>query len=283
MCIPTEQKAELQKRKVEDLLARGVKGITISPTDPRNQTGWLDEIAARTVLITHDSDAPKSRRLCFVGMDNYAAGRTCGELVREAMPDGGTVAMFVGSIDAENGRQRRQGVIDVLLERPADPDRFDAQEGELKGTKYTVVGTFTDGSDRPKGKANAQDALTRWPQLGCLVGLYEYNAPLILEAVRSAKAVGKVQIVGFDENALTLKGVAEGQIHGTVVQDPFNYGYQSIKLLASLARAPDAAARQALLPKNGFLDIPVRAIRRANVAAFEQELAEKLGKPKSGK
>ena len=76
-----------QKRMLEELLTLGVDGIAVSPIDPDNQTDILNTCAAQTKLITHDSDAPKSNRICYVGMSNYDAGRMCGELVREAIPD----------------------------------------------------------------------------------------------------------------------------------------------------------------------------------------------------
>ncbi len=275
---PPTGKPDEQKRILEDLLARGVAGIAVSPIDPQNQTGFLDQVAARTLLVTHDSDAPQSRRLCYIGVDNYQAGRLCGELIREALPQGGTVVLLVGGLDADNARRRRQGVIDVLLERPADPLRFDPQDAELKGARYTVLATFTDQTDPQKAKAAAQDALTRWQDLGCMVGLYEYEPPIILEAVKEAGRLGSVKMVAFDENEATMAGVEAGHIHATIVQDPYGYGRESVRLLAALAREPDAAKRAALLPKGGFLDIPARAIRTAEIAAFRQELQQKLGR-----
>jgi len=109
---------EDQKRMVQDLLTQGIDGVAISPIDPDNQGDLLKEIADHTNLITHDSDAPNSPRLCYVGMDNYTAGRMCGELVKAAMPDGGSVMIFVGRLEQLNARQRQQGVIDELLGRP---------------------------------------------------------------------------------------------------------------------------------------------------------------------
>src|SRR5688572_15808787 len=85
-----------QKRMVEGLLARGIDGVAISPVDAKNQVDLINEVAARCPVITHDSDAPDSKRLCFVGMDNYKAGRAAGRLVKDALPDGGKVMIFVG-------------------------------------------------------------------------------------------------------------------------------------------------------------------------------------------
>lgn len=276
--MPPNGTAEEQKRILEDLLSRGVHGIALSPKDPENMTGLLDRIAARTLLITHDSDAPQSRRLCYVGMDNYEAGRLCGQLVKEALPGGGAVVLLVGNLDQDNARRRRQGVIDELLDRDRNPRRFDAQDAVLRGGRYEIRATFTDQFDRQKGKAAAQDALARWHDIGCMVGLFEYEPPLLLEAVRSAGRQQQVRIVAFDENEETLQGIVAGTVHGTVVQNPFEYGRRSMELLSRLAREPDPQRRAALLPEGAFVDIPARTIRRDNVQEYWADLKAKTGR-----
>ena len=111
-----------QKRMIQDLLTRGIDGIAISPIDPDNQTDLLNEAAQQTHLITQDSDAPDSNRLCYVGMDNYIAGRMCGELVKEVLPEGGNVMIFVGRLAQLNAQQRRAGLIDELLDRERETE-----------------------------------------------------------------------------------------------------------------------------------------------------------------
>ncbi len=278
--MPANGTADEQKRILEDLLAKGVQGIALSPKDPENMTALLDKVASRAVLITHDSDAPKSKRLCYIGMDNYDAGRMCGQLVKQALPGGGAVVILVGNLDQDNARRRRQGVIDELLGRTHDATRFDKQDAVCKGDLYEIRATFTDQFDRQKGKAAAQDALTRWSDVACMVGLFEYEPPLMLEAVKSANRLGKVALVGFDENEATLQGIVDGHIHGTVVQNPYEYGRRSMELLAKLVAEVDAKKREALLPKGGFLDIPARQIKRDNVRAFWDDLLQKTGKKK---
>ena len=172
-----------QKRMVEALLARGIDGIAISPIDPDNQTDLLNEAATHTNLITHDSDAPASNRLCFIGIDNYSAGRECGKLVKEALPDGGNIMIFVGRLEQLNARQRRQGVIDELLDRSFDPERRDPNSGPVRGEKYTVLDTRTDQFDYAKAKAQVEDAIAKYPDLHGVVGLFAYNPPLALEAI----------------------------------------------------------------------------------------------------
>jgi ribose transport system substrate-binding protein len=264
-----------QKRMIEDLLTKGIDGIAVSPIDPDNQTDLLNQAAKYTNLITHDSDAPDADRLCYIGMDNYIAGRLCGDLVKEAMPDGGKLAIFLGRMEQDNARRRRQGVIDSILERSEDPSRFDPPGSEIKEGKWHIVGTYTDQFDRAQGKANAEDAISRHPDLDGMVGLFAYNPPLMLEALKQADKLGEVQVIGFDEAEETLQAIIDGTVYGTVVQNPFEYGRQSVRVLAGLARGQSLADLG--IPESGFLDIEARQIRQDNVAEFWAELKKNLG------
>ena len=264
---------EDQKRTVEDLLTRGVDGIAISPIDPANQTEILNKAAANTRLITHDSDAPESNRLLYIGMDNYKAGRMCGQLVKEALPKGGKVMLFIGRLEQDNARRRRQGVIDEMLGRSEDPKRYDPPGDVISGNGFTVLGTLTDQFDRAKGKANAEDSMARYPDLDAMVGLFGYNPPLLIEALDRAGKLGKIKLIAFDEADETLDGIKKGTVYGTVVQNPYMYGYRSVEVLAELAKGNKSA-----IPADKFIDIPARYIRKDNVEEFWNDLKAKLKK-----
>ncbi len=261
-----------QRRLVQDLLARGVDGIAISPSDPKNQGGLLDEIAANADLITHDSDAPESSRLVYVGMDNYEAGRMCGRLLKKAMPDGGSVVLFIGLLGQLNADLRRQGVIDELLDRSHDSSRRDPVDQVIEGDKYTILDTRVDQFDFARAKGQAEDALARYPDLDAMIGLFVYNPPQILEAVREAGKLDQITIVGFDEDDDTLQAIKDGTVVGTVVQNPYRYGYESVRVLAALARGD-----RSVLPESKFIDIPAREITAENVDAFWAELKQLVG------
>lgn len=262
-----------QKSKLEDLLAKGVDGISVAAIDPVNQAGLFDEVAENSILITMDTDAPSTKRQVYVGMDNYDAGWMCGELVKEAIPNGGEVVLFIGRLEQDNAKRRRQGVIDCLLERKKDSSRYDAPGQSQIGRKYTVLATLTDQFDRAKGKANVEDMLTKHEGVAAMVGLFAYNPPLILEALKQAGKVGEVKVVGFDEDDVTLQAIKDGTVHGTVVQDPYEYGNRSIKILHALA-----SGDMSVIPESNFIDIPARQIRKASVNNFWKDLNSKLGK-----
>lgn len=261
-----------QQRIVEELLAAGVDGLAISPVDGENQAELVNYAAGVTHVITHDSDAPGTARRCYVGMDNYDAGWLAGELVMEALPGGGKVAILVGRLEQDNARRRRQGVIDALYGRAKDPSRYDAP-GSLRDTEnsWVVVDTRTDQFDQARAKANAQELLTVHEDLACFVGLFAYNTPIILTVLGEAGRLGAVQVVAFDEDFATLDGIEAGHVHATVVQGPYDYGYESVRILAGLARGDES-----VLPPDGFLDVQAKIIRPSDVAEFRARLERYL-------
>src|SRR2546421_696055 len=112
--IPGEGTAAEQRRILDDLLAKGINGIAISPVDPNNQTQMINEAAKQVLVVTQDSDAPQSDRACYIGTDNVAAGRQAGELIKEALPQGGKIMVFVGMRDARNAQERFKCIQEAL-------------------------------------------------------------------------------------------------------------------------------------------------------------------------
>ena len=254
--LPSTGTAQEQQTIVQDMITVGVSGIAISPKDPANQTDMLNKAAAKVNLVTQDSDAPQSNRLCYIGTDNYQAGVAAGELIKETLPNGGKIMLFVGTLDAQNAQDRRKGIEDTL-----------------KGTNIEIIATRTDETDRLKAKSNAQDALVAYQDLACLVGLWSYNGPALLNGVRDSGKLGQVKIVCFDEEEETLQGVKDGHISGTIVQQPFEFGYQSVKLLVALAKGD-----KSMVPPSKQLIIPVRTITKENIDEFWTQLKQLTGK-----
>ncbi|MEC9092733.1 MAG: substrate-binding domain-containing protein, partial [Planctomycetota bacterium] len=224
-------RAANQQAELEKLIANKFQGIAVSPVDPDNQTDILNQVGENAEYITHDSDAPKSNRKLYIGMSNYDAGFMVAELVKQACPDGGNVVLFIGSIDQLNGKLRRQGVIDGLLGRSKDEKRSDPNDKEIKGDKYTILTTYIDGFDEALKTSQPEQALAKYKDIACMVGLFEYNPPKIFGALKSDNQLGKIKVVGFDENIETLQQIREGNCQGTVVQNPYQYGYQSVQVL----------------------------------------------------
>jgi ribose transport system substrate-binding protein len=264
-----------QQEIVDKLLVMGVKGIAVSPCDAKNQAVYFDKVAEQVSLVTQDSDLPPgSKRICYLGTDNYGAGKAAGQLVKEILPDGGKIVVLVGSLDAKNAQERRKGVLDELA------GVKDAPGPKMYG-KYELIDTYTDDGKQELCKTKVDNVLVQYgndplhdPAKLCLVGLWAYNPPAALEAVKSNAAMkGKVKIVGFDEHEQTLAGIQEGSIHGTVVQAPYEFGYEAVRILAGLARND-----KKVLPEGGIKYIPHQVIKQADVSAFQAKLKEQRGK-----
>lgn len=271
--MPTREggRAANQKRILEQLLSQGVDGIAVSPVDPANQTDILNEVGDNCFFVTHDSDAPGTNRRLYIGMSNYDAGRMVGELVKKTLPEGGNIVLFIGSMEQDNAKLRRQGVIDEILERSHDPSRFDEPAGEIQGDKYTILATLVDDFDDVRKKELPEQTLAKYKKIDCMVGLFEYNPPFIFDALKSAGKLGEVRVVGFDENDRTLEEIANGNCAGTVVQNPYMYGYRSVEILDRLIKG------EAVESQDGFVDIPARKITKENVAEFRKELKSLVG------
>lgn len=254
--IPSDGTAAEQRRIIDDLLAKGVSGIAISPVDPTNQTQMINALAKQLVVITQDSDAPNSDRACYLGTDNQAAGRQAGQLIKEALPQGGKIMIFVGKMDAQNAQDRFRGI-----------------KQALDGSNIEIIDVRTDDTDTVRAKANAADTLVKYPEIAALVGLWNYNGPAILNAVKDADKVGTVKIVCFDEDDATLAGVKEGSIYATVVQQPYEFGYQSVQLMAKIL-----SGDRSVIPSNKQMIIPTLVIKRDNVDEFTKKINQLRGR-----
>lgn len=256
MEIPGQSSAAEQRRILDALLARKVAGVSISAVDPAHATEELNKVAASAALFTSDSDAPESKRLVYIGTDNVAAGRQAGGEILKALPEGGKIMLFVGSMDNANARERVDGIKEAI-----------------KGSKVEIIDVRTDEIDFVKAKRNVEDTLSKYADVALLVGLYSYNTPQIYNAVKEAGKAGKVKIIGFDEDIQTLKGISDGTIISTIVQQPFEFGYQSMIGLDKVIKGD-----KSWIPADGRMIVPTKVIDKSNVADFSATMKAMLKK-----
>jgi ribose transport system substrate-binding protein len=253
---PEQAAAAVQQRVLDDLVAAGAAGIMVSAVDPKNQTEQLNKVAAQALLFTTDSDAPQSKRVGYIGSSNTDLGKEAGKMMLKALPNGGKCIGFVGLPGADNARERIEGVKETI-----------------KGSKVELVDVRGDEIDQTRAKRNVEDALAAMPDVACLVGFYSYNTPRIYEVLKEAGKLNKIKIIGFDEDPITLGGVKEGSISGTVVQQPFEWGYQGMKLMAKYLEGDKSG-----VPANGIIIVPGKVIDKSNVDDFMASMKQMLGK-----
>lgn len=251
---PAQGTAAAQNAMMDDLVAAGVDAIMISSVDPKTSTDAFNRIAAQIPLFTTDSDAPQSNRIAYVGSSNKDAGLQAGEQMKKALPDGGKCMGFVGYLGAENAVERIEGFREAVA-----------------GSNVELVDVRGDDVDFARARSNVDDVLAANPEITCMVGFYSYNPPKIYEALQAAGKLGEITVIGFDEDPVTLGAVKDGSFAATIVQQPYEFGYQGMKLMAAYLGGDKSG-----IPENGLIIVPTKAIDQSNVDAFAEDLKAKL-------
>lgn len=252
-----------QKRVFQDAMAAGADGIAVSPIQADAFAAVIDEAIGKGVpVITFDSDSANSKRLAYIGTNNYEAGKRAGEEAVKLLPNGGKFVAFVGNMSAQNARDRYQGFLDGVKGHNIEP----------------LQPPFEDDKDVARARRNVQDAISRYgAELSMMVGLYSYNPPAIVDEVKAKNLRGKIKIVGFDGEPKTQKALEDGMIDATIVQKPYDFGKLATKLLYLINRKGLKAAMEEMKPaleSDGMkidgnnIDTGVKVITPANAAEF---------------
>ena len=187
-------------------------------------------------IITVDSDLDRSKfrdaRYAFIGTDNLAGGRELGKCIAGLRPNGGEYITFVGHTGAQNAMDRVQGV----------------REGA--GPRFKSLDNMGDETDPNRARENVRNAIVNHPGLTTLVGIWSYNAPAIVDVVKETKVRDKYNVVVFDAEPLAIGQMGEGFIDAMVVQNPYQMGYQGVRLLKALYEKDDATVKK-MLPNQG--------------------------------
>ena len=190
-------------------------------------------------VVTIDSDVDRrlfpDARYAFIGSNNPAAGRELGVAAKGLRPEGGTFVTFVGRTSAQNAIERIGG--------------FGAGAGE----KFKGLEPMGDQNDRNRAQQNVRDAVANHPELNTLVGIWSYNAPAIVDVVEEKKIRDKMTVVVFDAEPGAITKMGEGQIDAMIVQNPFQMGYQGVRLMKALIAGDDATVKE-LFPNYGQPD-----------------------------
>ncbi len=212
-----------------------VGGVAISAVaaDNVNVAEELKKLKEKGIaVVTFDSDVDRAKfrkvRTAFIGTDNFLGGKELGVCAKQLIPDGGEFVTFVGFASAQNAQDRIGGFV------------------EGAGDKLKSADAMTDDTDRSKARENVRNAIRNHPNLKLLAGIYSYNAPAIVDVVKELGKRDAMKIVAFDAEPLAVKEMSAGQIDAMIVQNPYQMGYQSVKLLKALITDDEATVKEML-------------------------------------
>ncbi|MFB0545677.1 MAG: substrate-binding domain-containing protein [Anaerolineae bacterium] len=218
---PAEWDASLEARAIEELTARGVAGILTTAGDAAPMVPSIDAaIEAGIPVVTFDSDAPASKRLCFCGTHNYNAGYKAGEAMAEWLEGKGKIAIstFPGP---DHLVKRVNGFLDALAANAPDIETI----------------TVNDEGKVEVAEAQLTAALQADPEINGIFAAHGNPGPGGCAAVRTVGRVGEVQVMGFDFGMPNIELIEKGEMKATVGQNPYLMGFTSM-LLAYGAKYP---------------------------------------------
>ncbi|MGQ9730361.1 MAG: sugar-binding protein [Candidatus Zipacnadales bacterium] len=255
---PQQGTLQEQRRLLEEFEAAGVDGIAISPRESEPLVPVIDKlIDGGTIVVCMDSDASTSKRLAYIGTNNYEAGKVAGEAAVKVFGDQGAKLIgFVGDRAAENAKERIDGFTEVA-----------------KHHGIELIEVREDDADPAKARRNAEDAIQAFPDVNGFLGIWSYDAPAITQAVIAANKQDKINIVSFDAEPQTLIHLQKGEIEATVVQKPYLFGYLSVQLIYA-AKVLGIEAVKEMLPEDGVIDTGVTVVTPENIKPFMDYLKE---------
>lgn len=236
-------------------------GILISVSRPDLfQDAISTAISYGIPVITVDADAPESRRVMFVGTDNFRAGQESGKRMAAILKGKGNVVVITipGQLNLD---ERAHGVADSLKKYP--------------GVK--VIQTLDDNGD-PRVANDSISALIK--------GKANFDGVICLEASGGSGAAealhrldlqGKIPVVAFDKDPNTLDWIERGVINVTIAQKPYEMSYYGLKFLDDLHHNAVhefkewRTAPSYPLPK--WVDTGTAVVDKENLATFREALA----------
>lgn len=247
-----------------------VAAVIISPLSATNAAiaDELKKLKAQGVIIgCFDSDLdPKFQtiREFYVGTNNTRGGEVLGTAAKNLKPEGGEYVQFVGTDSQQNARQRMDGFTKAV------GDQFQQKDRRL------------DDADRTRARDNVRTAISNYPDLSILVGIWSYNAPAIVDVVKEKDARDRFTIVTFDAEQLAIQQMGEGMIDTMVVQNPFGMGYEAVRY-AFAKLTDDQTTVKEMFPNMGqpegeILDTGLKVVVPSSDSPLKAEMFDSYGK-----
>jgi ribose transport system substrate-binding protein len=255
---PDKYDPAAQHEAFQRVLSKKPAGILLSAADPELVKPDIQAAVSQGVpVITVDSDAPTSKRLFFIGTDNYKAGMMGGQLAAKQLNGKGTVMIF-SMPEQVNLKERLHGYQDAFAAHP-----------QIKITEVVDIhGNPTVAFDKTMElveKKTLPDALVCLEAIAC---------PEVADVLDRKSVKGKV-VVAMDTDERTLAAIQKGTISATIAQKPYTMAYFGVRILDSLVHhkvtLESNFAQESRSPVPTFVDTGATLIDRSNVESFLKE------------
>jgi ribose transport system substrate-binding protein len=259
MVGPNRYDAKAEREDLQTAIHDKPAGILISAADPDLVTADIDSAVQQGIpVITIDADAPASKRLFFIGSDNYRIGRLGGELLVKSLGGKGNVVMFT--------YPRQNNLI----------ERQHGYESVFEGYPNIQVNQAVDVQGDPAiAYKTSKQLLSSKAKVDAFVCLVALACPQVGDVVSETNTTGKLTIIAMDTDPITLKWIQQGVITATIAQKPFTMAYVGVKLLDDIHHHRPASltanfAQDAMSPFPSRVDTGTFIVDKQNVSTFVQ-------------
>ena len=192
------------------------------------------------------------------------------ELLKEALPEGGKVAVLVASLAKTNAAARVEGFREELTGA--------GEEEGAEATNFEVLDLVFDGGDPAVCADKLSALLAEDDGVAAVVGTFGYHGPIAIEQAAKLSGDRELVVIAFDEDERTLAGVADGTAYATIVQDPFMFGFEAIQRLEQVR-----SGQYLEMPIARQVDVGVHClqVKKDNLEEFRANLAERLASAKT--
>jgi ribose transport system substrate-binding protein len=252
---PSQGQLPTQVSEFETLASTGATGYFTSVIDPVSEGSIINKAVAKGVdVVAIDSPVPPAdaKTFTFIGTPNVTAGVAAGDAMKKALPNGGDVAILVGSLTATNVIQRTEGFMQAI-----------------KGSNIKVIATENDNGVAATAATNADTVIAANPTLKGIYGEYSYDGPAAAVAVKSKGDVGKIAVVADDNEPGTITGLQNGSVVASILQQPFMQGYLGAYVTAAMKVLGSAKVATIMKPflTDGVISTGVGTLTKANLSA----------------
>jgi len=205
-----------QIKLLEKAIASKVDGIIVQSLDEEAFTPIINKAISKNIpIITIDTDAKASRRLSYVGTDNFAAGQLLGKTVVDMTTGQHKIGVIIGSESSDNQQERLDGFLSVIKQHP----------------RLEVVEVQASNISRIQASIQADIMLRKYPDISVMVGTSALDAIGMTVAVKNLQR-SDIQIFGFDDVEETLLAIKKGEITATIIQKPYEMGFIAVQLMS---------------------------------------------------
>jgi ribose transport system substrate-binding protein len=256
---PQNYDANAEKDALDRAVQKRASGVLLAVTDPAVLKDSINKaIAAGIPVITIDSDAPASKRLFFIGTNNYEVGFTGGQRLAQELHGKGNVVVFTMP-DQANLQDRLRGYKDALARTP---DIKVTRIVDIQGDPRIAFDTTTEIVGKEKDKVNA------------FVCLEAQSGKEVAGVLNSYHVTGKT-VMAMDTDRETLDWIKKGVIAATIAQKPYTMAFVGLQMLDGLHHHKPATleedwSKDSYAPIPAFVDTGSDLIDKSNVDAFMQ-------------